>query len=185
MEQSKNDAASAARLAAARYVPNEDTYIEMVFLQRMKRRRTMLLGGAILVALSGVQMMAELTDQQHFMLLGALSLAGFGFILWAQYGHLFSGKRLYRSLIKQYGKKDLPGMEQVFYADRVEVHAEKSEQIRSYPYQKLTQIRETKTMIMLVMEGDSGVCVPRSAFVEGSSNDVVKYIRSHFELKKF
>lgn len=173
------------RIGIARYVPSEDTYVEMVFLQKLKRRRTMLLGGAILVALSGIQLMTELTDQQHFMLLGALSLAGFGFILWAQYGHMYNGKALYKKLLTQYGLKSLPMMEQTYYTDRVEVHAVKSERVRTYPYSQVTQIRETKTMVMLMLEKDSGISVPRSAFVEGHAENVTDYIRKHYELKKF
>ena len=52
----------AGRIALAAYTPNEDYYTETIFLQTLRKRRVLKLGGILLVLLSGIQMTRNAPD---------------------------------------------------------------------------------------------------------------------------
>lgn len=177
-------AVSGEPIAQARYIPSERTYQEMIFLQSLKKRRMMRMVGSILVLLSGLQLFTKSPDYVHLLLLGGLAIAGIYYILWSQYMHEVQGKRTYKKLLAQLGNlAHLPMMEQNYYCDRIEVHAEKSDRIRTYPYADIKEIRETGTMVAFVFAKEVCVAVPRGAFVSGSAQDVTELIRKHYRVR--
>lgn len=174
------------RIAVATYSPDEDYYIEMIFLQSLKKRRVLRFGGIILVLLSGIQMTRNAPDYERFMLLGALSIAGLFFFLYAQYAHVFKGRSAFRKIKKKVGASNwLPRLVHEYYADRIEIRAERSENARIYPYSNMTEIRNTKTMTLFIFGSMYSVAVPRKAFSFGTAQKVVDYIRKNYSIKKY
>ncbi|MBR0444220.1 MAG: hypothetical protein IJK14_02445 [Clostridia bacterium] len=174
--------ASKGGLAEARYIPNEETYQNMHFLMDIRKNRAIRLGGAGLILISGLQLYLNGPDRKHVIILCLLCMVGFAFIFIGKYYPGFQGKRTYKNLLDKFGgKAHLPCMIQTFYQDRVEVHAEKSENIRTYPYSKVTDIRENANMLVLVFNKTIGIAVPRNAFIKGSAYDVSSLIRSNYK----
>ena len=166
-EQPSADEGPESAIARAKYIPNEETYQNMHFLMDLRKNRAIRLGGAGLLLMSGLQL--------YF-------VAGFAFIFIGKYYPGMQGKRTYKSLLDRFGgKAHLPCMVQTFFQDRVEVHAEKSENIRTYPYNKITDIRENANMLVLVFNKKIGIAVPRNAFIKGSAYDVSKLIRNNYK----
>ena len=169
-------------IAKAKYIPNEDTYQNMHFLMDLRKNRAIRLGGAGLLLMSGLQLYLKTPDRTHILLLCLLGIVGFAFIFIGKYYPGIQGKKTYKTLLEKFGgKAHLPCMVQTFYEDRVEVHAEKSENIRTYSYGKITDIRENANMLVLVFNKRIGIAVPRSAFIQGSAYDVSKLIRDRYK----
>lgn len=181
-EQEEREAADG--IALAKYIPNEETYQNMHFLMDIRKNRAIRLGGAGLLLMSGLQLYFKGPDRTHIILLCLLGIVGFAFIFIGKYYPGMQGKRTYNTLLEKFGgKAHLPRMVQTFFDDRVEVHAEKSENIRTYPYSKITDIRENANMLVLVFNKKIGIAVPRNAFVRGSAYDVSKLIRDRYQIK--
>ena len=169
-------------IAMAKYIPTEETYQNMHFLMDLRKNRAIRLGGAGLLLMSGLQLYLKAPDRTHIILLCLLGVAGFAFIFIGKYYPGMQGKQTYKSLLDRFGgKAHLPCMVQTFFQDRVEVHAEKSENIRTYPFNKVTDIRENANMLVLVFNKRIGIAVPRNAFIKGSAYDVSKLIRNNYK----
>lgn len=177
-------AAAGEPIAEARYIPDESTYQEMIFLQSLKKRRMMRMVGSILVLLSGLQLFTKSPDYVHILLLGGLAIAGIYYILWSQYRHEAQGKRLYKKLIAQMGNlPHLPALIQTYYGDRIEVRAEKSDRIRTYLYSGIKEIRETDSMVAFIFSKEVCVAVPRRAFTAGAAQEVTELIRKNYRVR--
>ena len=180
-EMPPTDEGPESAVARAKYIPNEETYQNMHFLMDLRKNRAIRLGGAGLLLMSGLQLYLKAPDRTHIILLCLLGVVGFAFIFIGKYYPGMQGKRTYKSLLERFGgKAHLPCMIQTFFDDRVEVHAEKSENIRTYPYNKITDIRENANMLVLVFNKKIGIAVPRNAFIKGSAYDVSKLIRDNY-----
>lgn len=173
------------RIAAAAYTPGEDYYTETIFLQSLKKRRVLRLGGILLILLSGIQMIREVPEFQRFMLLGALSLSGLFFFLYAQYAHVFKGRSAIRKIRREAGGEKLPRLVHDYYADRIEIHAEGSDRVRTYSYSEITDIRQTKDMTLFVFGRQYSISVPHKAFHFGTAEQVQAYVRANFRIKRF
>lgn len=174
----------AGRIALAAYTPNEDYYTETIFLQTIRKRRVLRLGGIVLVLLSGIQMTRNAPEMQRFMLLGALSLAGLFFFLYAQFAHIFKGKAAIRKIRKRAGGADLPQLVHEYYPDRISIHAEQSDNARTYPFSEVTEIRQTKDLTLFVFGSRYSIAVPHRAFRFGSAQKVREYIKANYKLKR-
>lgn len=171
-------------IAVAKYMPTQATYEEMIFLLSLKKRRMMRMVGSILVLLSGLQLFTKSPDYVHILLLGVLAIAGVYYILWSQFMHEVQGKKAYKKLLAQFGDAaHLPMLVQTYYPDRIEVHAEKSENIRTYAYSAIKEIRESATMAVFVFPKEMGVAVPKSAFLSGSAEEVTALIRNTYKIR--
>ena len=174
----------AGRIALAAYTPNEDYYTETIFLQTLRKRRVLKLGGILLVLLSGIQMTRNAPEMQRFMLLGALSLSGLFFFLYAQFAHIFKGKAALRKIRKQAGGANLPRLVHEYYPDRISIHAEQSENARTYPFSEVTEIRQTKDLTLFVFGSRYSIAVPHRAFRFGTAEKVREYIKANYKLKR-
>ncbi len=180
-EPEEQDAAGG--IALAKYIPNEETYQNMHFLMDIRKNRAIRLGGAGLLLMSGLQLYFKGPDRNHIILLCLLGIVGFAFIFIGKYYPGMQGRKTYNTLLEKFGgKAHLPRMVQTFFEDRVEVHAEKSDNIRTYPYSKITDIRENANMLVLVFNKKIGIAVPRNAFIKGSAYDVSKLIRDRYQI---
>lgn len=174
----------AGRIALATYTPNEDYYTETIFLQTLRKRRVLRLGGILLILLSGIQMTRNAPEMQRFMLLGALSISGLFFFLYAQYAHIFKGKSAIRKIRKQAGGAALPRLVHEYFPDRIEIHAEQSENARVYPFAHVTEIRQTKDLTLFVFGSQYSIAVPHKAFRFGTAEKVREYIKANYKLKR-
>lgn len=175
----------AGRIAVAAYTPDEEYYTETIFLQSLKKRRVLRVGGIILILLSGVQMLRNAPDDQRFLLLGALSLSGLFFFGYAQYSHFFLGKAALRKIRKQAGGKLLPRLVHDYYPDRIEIHAEQSDRVRTYSFADITEIRQTKDLTLFVFGRQYSIAVPRRAFCFGTVDKVQEHIKANYPIKKY
>ena len=180
-EQASENGSAESPLASARYIPTEETYQTMHFLMDIRKNRAIRLGGAFLLLLSGLQLYLKSPGRTRIILLCLLGVVGIAFIFIGKYYPGLQGKRTYKTLMDKFGgKAHLPCMIQTFFEDRVEVHAEKSENVRTYPYSKVTDIRENADMLVLVFNKKIGVAVPRNAFTKGSAYDISRLIRDRY-----
>lgn len=185
MEQFPANDPNREPLAIAKYVPTEKTYQDMYWLQTLKKRRVMRMIGSILILLSGLQLFQQTPTPRQLLVLGLFAFAGIYYIIWSQFRHMRLAKKTYSKMLGQFERySELPAIEQTYYRDHIAVRTEKSDRIRTYPYEGIKEIRENEDMIVFVCQKEVCIAVPRRAFHAGSIADTVEYIRKNYIQKR-